>query len=400
MPSYAAMGYSDAVFAFLVAMGVAALLAPLAARFARRFGIVSGSRDRDLGAPRTPQLGGLAILAGVVAAAILSMPDTIELADTPGVPSGAAGSAHTWAIVAGACVITLVGAIDDARDLSPAWKLVGQITAAAIAVRGGVVVNAVTIPFVGGLQFPHAGWFLSLVWIVGLMNVVNFTDGVDGLAAGICAIDAVAFAIIAFDLQVDPAGVLAALTAGAAVGFLFHNRYPASSYMGDAGANLLGYLLGVVAVVGSMKTNTLLALIAPLFILAVPFMNMGFVVTKRMKYGNMPWSADADHFHNRMARIGLSERRTVAYLYAWTIMFAGVALALRFVPYSDHHGHYELRWALVMGAILLIAAMTSVYLVYLLEIPKFKIWRVRRFEDGAGRDDRDAAPKERVHDGV
>src|SRR6202020_1103635 len=97
-------------------------------------------------------------------------------------------------------------------------------------------------------------------------NVVNFADGVDGLAAGLCTIDGIAFAIIAFDLHIGGAGVLAALTAGAALGFLFHNFPPASSFMGDSGANLLGYLLGVVAVIGSVKTGAVVALIVPLIV--------------------------------------------------------------------------------------------------------------------------------------
>ena len=112
--------------------------------------------------------------------------------------------------------------------------------------------------------------------------------------------------------------MLAAITAGAALGFLFHNFYPASIFMGDSGANLLGYLLGVVAVIGSLKTNAVVALIVPLLILAVPFLDTGFVVAKRLKYRRKPWSADANHFHHRMARIGFSQRKTVAYLYAWT----------------------------------------------------------------------------------
>ena len=103
--------------------------------------------------------------------------------------------------------------------------------------------------------------------------------------------------------------MLAALTAGAALGFLFHNFYPASVFMGDAGANLLGYLLGVVAVVGSLKTNAVVALVVPLVILAIPFLDTGFVVAKRLKYRRKPWSADANHFHHRMARIGFSQRR-------------------------------------------------------------------------------------------
>ena len=111
--------------------------------------------------------------------------------------------------------------------------------------------------------------------------------------------------------------------------------------MGDSGANLLGYLLGVAAVIGSLKTNVVVALVVPLFILAVPFLDTGFVIAKRLKYRRKPWSADANHFHHRMARIGFSQRKTVAYLYGWTLMLAGVAVALRFVPYSrsrpPHH---------------------------------------------------------------
>ena len=117
--------------------------------------------------------------------------------------------------IAGACLITLVGAIDDARDLRPQVKLLGQIAAGGDRGRGvAPVVTDVTLPFVGALQFPNAGGVLTVIWLVGLMNVVNFSDGVDGLAAGLCTIDGVAFAIIAFDLNVDGAGVLAALTAG------------------------------------------------------------------------------------------------------------------------------------------------------------------------------------------
>jgi UDP-GlcNAc:undecaprenyl-phosphate GlcNAc-1-phosphate transferase len=284
---------------------------------------------------------------------------------------------HTWAIIAGACLIVVVGAIDDARDLRPQWKLLGQIAAALIAVEGGVVVTDVTLPFIGPLQFPNTGGVLTVIWLVALMNVVNFSDGVDGLAAGLCTIDAVAFAVIAFDLKVDSAGVLAALTGGAALGFLFHNFHPAKVFMGDSGANLLGFLLGVVAVVGSVKTGAVVALVVPLIILAVPFLDTGFVVAKRLKYGRKPWSADANHFHHRMARLGYSQRKTVFYLYAWTLMLAGVAVALRFIPYSNHRGHYYLGWSLVMAAIVLIALAASVYLVYVLEILKFKGLRAR-----------------------
>jgi UDP-GlcNAc:undecaprenyl-phosphate GlcNAc-1-phosphate transferase len=152
---------------------------------------------------------------------------------------------------------------------------------------------------------------------------VNFSDGIDGLAAGVCAISAGAFAIIAFDLSKDGAGVLAAITGGAALGFLVHNFHPASVFMGDCGSNLLGLLLGGAIVEGSLKTNALVALVVPLVVLAVPFLDTGFVVAKRIKYRRPVYQADSNHFHHRFHRIGFSQRRTVLYLYGWTITMAG-----------------------------------------------------------------------------
>lgn len=373
------MRYWDAVFAFLVATAVAALLTPLAGRLARRVGAIAYPSERGLARKPTPELGGLAILAAVILAAAIWLPTKIPLERALGEATGATGVVHTWPVIGGAVLIALIGAIDDAIDLKPLLKLIGQIGAAIIAAAGGAVIKGLTLPFVHYLAFPDGGKELTVVWLVALMNIVNFSDGVDGLAAGVCTIDGAAFAVIAFNLQGggSAAAVLAAITAGASLGFLFHNRYPAKIFMGDTGSNLLGYLLGVVAVIGSLKTNAIFALAVPLLVLAVPFLDTGFVVAKRLKYRRKPWHADAEHFHHRMARIGFSAKKTVGYLYAWTLMLAGVALALQFVPYKNHDypGHYHLGWSIVMGVILLLALLASVYLVYVLEIFKFKSLR-------------------------
>ncbi|WP_249021199.1 glycosyltransferase family 4 protein [Conexibacter sp. S30A1] len=368
------MRYLDAVYALLVATAVAALLTPLAGRLARKLGAIAYPSERGLAREPTPELGGLAILAAVIVAALIWLPDTIHLRRALGYKLGTAGVMHTWIVIAGAVLIALIGAIDDIVELKPLVKLVGQIAAAIVAALGGALIKGVMVPFLGYLAFPDGGKELTVLWLVALMNIVNFSDGVDGLAAGVCAIDGAAFAVIAFSVEGgrSAAAVMAAITAGAALGFLFHNRYPAKIFMGDTGSNLLGYLLGVVAIVGSLKTNAALALAVPLLVLAVPFMDTGFVVAKRLKYGHMPWRADMEHFHHRMARIGFSQRKTVGYLYAWTLMLAGLALALRFVPYH-YHGHYNLGWSVVMALILLVAVVASVYLVYVLEIFKFKL---------------------------
>jgi len=365
------MPYWDAVLSFVVALAVSAALTPLAARLARAIDAVDIPRERGLAFRETPLLGGLAILAGVLVAAAIWMPGTITLPHTARGLRGPGGMVHTWGVLLGACLIALVGAIDDARDLKPLVKLAGQIAAAVIAVEAGAVVTDVTLPFVGALQFPNTGGVLTVIWLVGLMNVINFSDGVDGLAAGVCTIDGIAFAVIAFDLDVNGAAILAALTAGAALGFLFHNFHPARVFMGDAGANLLGYLLGVAAVVGSLKTSAAVALVVPLVVLAIPFLDTGFVIAKRLKYRRAPWSADANHFHHRMDRIGFSQRKTVAYLYAWTLLMAGLAVSLRLIV----HHHHQPGWLAVVIGLAVVALAASVYLIYVLEIFKFKAVR-------------------------
>jgi UDP-GlcNAc:undecaprenyl-phosphate/decaprenyl-phosphate GlcNAc-1-phosphate transferase len=245
-------------------------------------------------------------------------------------------------------------------------------------VLGGVRVDAVTLPFIGGFELGWVAYPATVIGIVAVVNVINFTDGVDGLAAGVCAISAAALAVIALSLDRNAAGVLAALTAGGALGFLRHGFPPASSFMGDTGSNLLGYLLATAAVQGALKTNAIVALAFPLVVLAVPILDGGFVIAKRIKYRQPVYLADRSHFHHRMANLGFSQRRTLAYLYGWTVVLAGLALALRFVPYSDNHGHFNAGWTAVMIACLLLALAASIYLVVVLEILKLRTERLRQ----------------------
>jgi UDP-GlcNAc:undecaprenyl-phosphate GlcNAc-1-phosphate transferase len=346
----------DAAAAAAVAALVVVCLTPLAVRLAHRIGAVDEPRARGLSDRPMPRLGGLAIFAGVLVSALLFLP-----------LDGRFG-----AIVAGAAVISAVGALDDMFELSAPVKLAGQVVAALIPVLDGVRVQDFTLPFVHRVELGDLGIPLTVLGMVLIMNVVNFSDGIDGLAAGVCAIAAAAFVVIAFDLERANAAVLAAIITGAALGFLVHNFHPATVFMGDCGSNLLGLLLACVAVEGTLKTQSLIALVLPLVILAVPFLDTTFVVLKRLKYRKPVYQADREHFHHRMDRIGFSARRTVLYLYAWTLMLAGLALALRFVPYSDNGGRLHAGWSSVMVALGVVALIASVYLVYVLEILKFK----------------------------
>jgi UDP-GlcNAc:undecaprenyl-phosphate GlcNAc-1-phosphate transferase len=146
----------------------------------------------------------------------------------------------------------------------------------------------------------------------------------------------------------------------------------------------------------------LLALIFPLIVLAVPFLDTTFVVLKRMKYHRPVYAADREHFHHRFDRIGFSTRRTVLYLYAWTLSLAGLAIALRFVPYSDNGGTLHLGWTAVMAGLGLLVLIASVYLVYVLEILKFKrldAALLRRVRPGATEAEIDADVAQRLETG-
>src|SRR3954454_23424190 len=359
----AAPDLTDGFLALALAAVVSLLATPVAGALAWRIGAIDRPRERGLHQFPTPRLGGLAILVTVVAAGLVFLPQDHE----------------TRGILIGAAVIAVVGAADDILELKADFKLAGQVLAAIIPVASGVRVETATIPFLGHIDFSEpVSYALTVVGIVALMNVVNFIDGVDGLAAGVCMIAARTCAAIALSLDRSSAGVLAMITAGACIGYVRHGFAPASIFLGDSGSNLLGYLLATIVVQGALKTNAVVALAFPLVILAVPILDSSFVIAKRIKYGKPIYKADKWHFHHRFANIGFSQRRTVLYLYAWTLSLALLALALRFVPYSDDHGHFDAGWSLVLAAFGIGALAASIYLVLVLEILKLK--RFRQFQ--------------------
>ncbi len=128
---------------------------------------------------------------------------------------------------------------------------------------------------------------------------------------------------------------------------------------------------------GALKTNAVVALFFPLIVLAVPILDSGFVIAKRIKYRRPIYEADRWHFHHRLASVGFSQRQTLLYLYGWALVLAGLALALRFVPYSDNHGHFDAAWTAVMVVCGVAAVVASVYLLVALEILKLRNLRRR-----------------------
>ncbi len=368
-------GTIDAFFAFATALAIAWILVPVAEAFAIRVGAIDVPRERSLHTKPTPRLSGIAILIAVLASGAIFLP----------------WDAETRAILGGAAAISLVGMVDDLIELPAIPKLIGQTLAVMIPVSAGVTVDVFTLPFVGGVDLAGTvlfdapllgevdlGEVATVVGLVGIANVINLIDGVDGLAAGVCVISAVTLAAIALSLDRNAAGVLAAITAGAALGFLRHGFPPASSFMGDTGSNLLGFLLGAIAIQGALKTNAVVALAFPLVVLAVPILDTSFVLAKRLKYRRPIFGADRSHFHHRFANVGYSQRRTIAYLYGWTAAMAAFALALRFVPYSNDRGDFDPAWTVVMVVFFAVAVAASFRLLLDLEILKLRRFRFRQ----------------------
>jgi UDP-GlcNAc:undecaprenyl-phosphate GlcNAc-1-phosphate transferase len=361
----------EVVWGFALALAVVLLLTPGVGRFARILGVVDEPGEtRRLHVRPVPRLGGIALLLGIFVPALAFLP-----LDGP-----------YRGILLGAAVATTVGAIDDFRGL-PWWgKLAGQLAAGGVAIGFGVNVDRFTFPGFGSQELPD--WFsgpATVFWIVAIMNMVNFLDGMDGLAAGICAIAGSTFAVIGLSLGSPDAALLAAIVAGACFGFLHHNFYPARIFMGDSGALLLGFLLATLAVEGLVKTAALATLVLPLIVLAIPIIDTSFVFVKRMKYRQPIYAADRAHLHHRFLSIGFSQARAVAYMYVWCAILAAAALATRFLP-PRPRGDWDVSNAIVAGVIGVAALAASIYIAYLLEIIKLANPRIRRREEQARRE--------------
>jgi UDP-GlcNAc:undecaprenyl-phosphate GlcNAc-1-phosphate transferase len=330
----------------VVAAAAVVALTPLAAHLARAVGAVAEPKGRGIHDRPTPLLGGLAILAAFLIPVIYYLPTF----DT-----------QARGLIVGAILIAFVGALDDVFDLNPALKLIGQAGCAIVPVATGLTIDHITLPFVGVGDLGVAEYPVTVLWFVALANMINFTDGMDGLAAGVSGIGLSTFAILAASLDRATPAIIAASLAGAAIGFLAHNFHPARVFMGDAGSLLLGFVIAGVAVGGVMKSAAAVAIGLPLIVLAIPILDTSFVILKRLKHGMPVYSADKSHFHHRFFTIGWSQRRTVLAMYAWCVLMSAVAIVI------------SVRAGGIIGIALALAAavVAGVYLVYLLEIIKW-----------------------------
>ncbi len=219
------------------------------------------------------------------------------------------------AIWFGGTILVVLGMFDDIFNLNAWFKLGVQILAALVAVLQGVVIDFINI---GGTLYPLGALAIpiTVLWIVGLTNAINFIDGLDGLACGVSTICSASLTVVAILMSSSEAALLTAILAGSCLGFLPFNSHPAKIFMGDAGALFLGYTLSVLSVTGIFKTHAVLAFLIPMSVFGLPLFDTAFAVIRRLLHGQSPFHADRGHIHHRLIDMGFGHRRSVLTLYA------------------------------------------------------------------------------------
>ncbi|MGF1596444.1 MAG: undecaprenyl/decaprenyl-phosphate alpha-N-acetylglucosaminyl 1-phosphate transferase [Acidimicrobiales bacterium] len=338
-------GLGSHLLVALVAGLVTVATVPLFTALSRRFGFMVEPDARRMHDRPTATLGGGAMYVGFVAAFVVAWLGGAFDASFR-------GSTEPWAVLVAATVAYGVGVLDDIRDLSAPAKIAGMWLTAAVLAVGGVSIIWFRIPFLEVFVLPYDLAFVAtVVWVLGMANAVNFIDGLDGLAAGIVGIGATAFLLYGLRLgEVDlllegnPGPLVAAMVLGVCLGFLPWNVYPARIFMGDGGSLLLGTLMAAstMAVGGrtpdpfSGQTFFFYAPLAiPLVILGVPVLDTAFAILRRARGGRGLATADKDHLHHRLVRLGHGHRRSVWILWAWTALLSAFVL---YPTYNEGQG--------------------------------------------------------------
>lgn len=314
---------SEYVLPFLASFALTALLtAPLRQYLVTHRIATPAPRQRDVHQFPIPRMGGLAVLASfflVVGVLLAVAPEKLAFvsATVLGVDR------NLFGVLAGAVILGVTGYIDDRYGLTPVAKLGGQLVAALVVVASGVQIHWVSHPL-GGPDITIGAWSWVLVplWLLAMVNVMNWFDGLDGLASGLSGIAAMAIFFLALDPIVNqPAtALLAAIVAGAAFGFLPHNWHPARIFLGDTGSMFLGFMVGVFAIISGAKFAT------AALVLGIPIFDAVWVISRRILTGQPVWQADRKHLHHRLLDAGFSPKGAVLTLYAVAAAFAFVAL--------------------------------------------------------------------------
>ena len=315
------------LLAFAVSLLVAYVMTPPVKRFAEKVGAIDVPRDnRRVHDHPIPRMGGLAIFIGFVLSLIFFVPMSTKV----------------LGLLVGSVIIAVMGGVDDIVSLNPWVKLAGQIVAALVAIRCGLVFDVISIPNIFAEEtYIEIGWLsipLTMLWIVGCTNAVNLIDGLDGLAVGVSAISSMTMLIVSLFVSEPVVSIILAALTGACLGFMPYNLNPAKIFMGDVGSQLLGFVLSTASIMGLFKLHAIITFFVPLLALALPLADTIFAFFRRILHGQSPFKADKGHFHHRLLAMGLNQKQVVAVLYGISavlgllaVLMAGDSMAVKII---------------------------------------------------------------------
>ena len=304
----------------LAALVICALAVPLMIRLSRRLGVIAMPSERHAHSKPTPALGGLAMYLGFAVAVLLLVPINM--------------TSIGLLVVCGLATVLLIQ--DDRSPVRPLVKLAMQVTIAVVAVVvfGDILKDDHFVISFFGLPGKHIVYLgllatpVSIFWLMGMQNTVNFLDGADGLAAGVVFIVAVTLMLAAAGLRQIQVVQFSGALAGACAGFLIFNWHPAKIFMGDSGAHFLGTALGVISILGVAKVAVAFALAVPILALAVPIADTAWAILRRRRQKASVARADLLHLHHRLQAFGLDQRQTCFVFYTATALLGALGLTL------------------------------------------------------------------------
>lgn len=336
--------------ALLLSLLLTIVLTPILVRVALHVGIVDVPDARKVHSAPIPRIGGVAIVLGsVIPFALWHQTSDFVLA-----------------YLAGAGILVLLGLLDDMRGLDYKIKFLGQIVAALIIVfYGGLRITTLGGILPESMHLPE--WFLTiitLIAIVGVTNAINLSDGLDGLAGGICFLSLCCIAYLAYTIENAAALFVAVSLAGAVFGFLRFNTYPATLFMGDAGSLFLGFSVITLSLSITQGTSPL-SPVLPLIILGFPILDTLTVMSERIIHGRSPFTADKNHFHHRMMRLGFYHNESVFLIYLLQAFLIAAAIVFR----------YHSEWLLLGSYLVFSGLVLAVFFV-----AETNGWKIRRFD--------------------
>ena len=309
--------WGDIAIAFVLALITSYVVVPYSMRLAKKVNAIDVPSERRINKVSMPRLGGLGIIAGF----FVSM---IYLIISMELENKAVLDEYHLKIIGlflGLIIIGIVGFIDDCKGMKPIFKLLGQTVAAVVVMLFGITIGDFNIPGLDKLIELNGiiEYIITWVWIVGITNAINLTDGLDGLSSGITLIACISLLII-FASNGSPVVSIILITAlaGGIVGFLPYNVNPAKTYMGDCGSNFLGFAISIISILGVAKTYTVIVIVAPLIVLALPIFDTAFAIIRRVVKGKSLkaiFEPDKGHLHHRLMKKGYSQKESVLILY-------------------------------------------------------------------------------------